>query len=126
MEVGHLDEIRNVETPVKNPAADSKPVAANFITADTKLPPTAPATIKLQGIVWGNHPMATINGRSFFTNDQFNVKIGATNAFIRCLEIQTNSVRIQHVDSGQEEVLRYTENEVYRHLRDDEIRRPRR
>jgi hypothetical protein len=48
-----------------------------------------------------------INGHSFFTNDQFSVKIGATNASIRCLEIQTNSVRIQRVDSGQEEVLHF-------------------
>jgi hypothetical protein len=107
LEVGHLDEIRNVEMPAKNPVADSKPVAANFITADTKLPASAPATIKLQGIIWGNRPAATINGRSFFANDQFSVKIGATNAFIRCLEIQKNSVRIQHVDSGQEEVLHF-------------------
>ena len=126
LEVGHVDKIRNIVMPAKNPIADSKPVAANFITADTKLPPTALATIKLQGITWGKRPTAMINGRSFFTNNQFSVKIGATNAFIRCLEIQTNSVRIQHVDSGREEVLRFTENEIYRHLSDDEIRRPRR
>jgi hypothetical protein len=105
LEVGHVDEIRNVEMPVKNPAADIKPVAANFITVDTKLPASAPATIKLQGITWGKRPMAMINGRSFFSNDQFSVKIGTTNASIRCLEIQTNSVRIQHVDSGEEEEL---------------------
>lgn len=107
LEVGHLDDIRNVEMPAKNPVVDSRPVAANFITADTKLPPTVPATIKLQGITCGKRPTAMINGHSFFTNDQFSVKIGATNASIRCLEIQTNSVRIQRVDSGQEEVLHF-------------------
>jgi hypothetical protein len=117
LEAGHLDELRNVKMPAENSIA-VKPVTVtvstnvNLKTADTNSPAPAsgPATIKLQGILWGNNPMAIINSRPFFANDKFNVKIGATNVAIRCLAIQKNSVRIQNVDSGREEVLHLGSN----------------
>ena len=126
LESGHLDELRDVKMPVETSIAVRpivvKPVAAsgstnvNFKTADTTAntnppaPVSGPATIKLQGILWGNNPMAIVNGRLFFANDKFNVKIGTNNVVIRCLAIQKNSVRIQHVDSGQEEELHFGSN----------------
>ena len=66
---------------------------------------TAPAIIKLQGVLWGNQPVAIINGVSFFAKDQKTVKVGGANVTLRCLEIGKTSVRIQNVDSGSEQKL---------------------
>jgi len=112
LEAGHLDKIRDTKMPEKKfDAAEFiaglKTAAAENENAPTNLPVSQPAIIKLQGIFWGSRPTAIINGRSFFANDQLSVKVGATNVFIRCLEIQKNSVRIQHLDSGKDEVLSF-------------------
>jgi hypothetical protein len=72
---------------------------------NTNPPATVPATIKLQGVLWGNQPVAIINGCSFFAKDQKQVKIGGTNVTLRCLEIGKKSVRIQNIDSGTEQEL---------------------
>ena len=133
LEAGHLDEIRDVKMAVEIPVA-VKPIAMkpdintistniNFkianSTANTNssvsvtnslVLVSGPAAINLQGILWGNNPMAIINGRSFFANDKFNVKIGDSKVTIRCLAIQKNSVRIENVDSGREEVLHFGSN----------------
>lgn len=100
LEEGHVDALRDVKMP------PAKTVAVNPATYHNTNPPApAPATIKLQGVLWGNQPVAIVNGRSFFARELNQVKIGGTNVTIRCLEIRKKSVRIQNVDSGKEQEL---------------------
>jgi hypothetical protein len=100
LEAGHLDELRDVQMP------PAKSVAIDPAVYHGSRPPApAPATLKLQGILWGNQPVAIINGRSFFTNELDRVKVGETNVTIRCLEIRKKSVRIRTVDSEKEQEL---------------------
>ncbi|MGA2854115.1 MAG: protein DA1 [Verrucomicrobiota bacterium] len=117
LEAGRLDELRNVKMPSENtiavkPAAEGGAATGNFKTANinSPAPVSEPATINLQGILLGNKPMAIINGHSFFANEKFRVKIGATNVIIRCVGIQKDSVRVQNVDSGREEALHFGSN----------------
>jgi hypothetical protein len=103
LEAGHVDELRNAKMPSAKPVANNPAIYIN--NNNTNQPATAPATIKLQGILWGNQPVAIINGRSFFSNELKQVKIGGTNVTLRCLEIRKKSVRIQNLDSGTEQEL---------------------
>ena len=103
LEAGHVDQLRDVKMPAARSAARNPARETN--NNDTNPPAPVPATIKLQGILWGNRPVAIINGCSFLANDLKPVKIGGTNVTIRCLEIRKTSVRIQNVDSGKEQEL---------------------
>ena len=103
LEAGHVDELRDVKMPSAKSVANNPAIYIN--NNNTNQPATAPATIKLQGILWGNQPVAIINGRSFFSNELKQVKIGGTNVTVRCLEIRKKSVRIQNLDSGTEQEL---------------------
>ena len=103
LEAGHVDELRNAKMPSAKPVANNPAIYIN--NNNTNQPATAPATIKLQGVLWGNQPVAIINGRSFFSNELKQVKIGGTNVTVRCLEIRKKSVRIQNIDSGTEQEL---------------------
>jgi len=103
LEAGHIDELRDVQMPVRHSPA--LPAAAAIpVTGRTNSP--APATLKLDGILWGKRPVAIINGCSFLSNDLSEVKLGTTNLFIRCRGIGPASVRIQNVNSGDELELR--------------------
>ena len=112
----NLDEVRNVKTPGqmvgrKPPApAASRPSSGTTatVTAGNAAARVAagPATIQLQGILWGGNPMAVINGRSFFANDQFSVKVGTNSVSLRCLAIRQDSARVRNVSSGEEQELR--------------------
>jgi hypothetical protein len=103
LEAGHVDELRDVKMPAARPIANNPAIYTN--NHDTHQPATAPAIIKLQGVLWGNQPVAIINGCSFFAKDLKQVKVGGTNVTLRCLEIGKKSVRIQNVDSGTEQEL---------------------
>ena len=110
LETGHVDELRDVTMPSAKPLANNSIPAPQINNNYTNPPEPAPATIKLQGVLWGNQPVAIINGRSFFAKDQKSVKVGGTNVTIRCLEIGKKSVRIQNTDSGMEQELPLTPN----------------
>jgi hypothetical protein len=101
LEPGHLEELRDVKMPATETIA-RPPVIYNNIKNTS---PSAPATIKLQGILWGSAPTAIINGCTFGVNDVNKVKFGETNVTLRCLYIQPSSVFIQNVGSGQEQEL---------------------
>ncbi len=103
LEAGHVDEIRDVKMPSAKSVTGSLAVF-NGIRPPAKSAP-APATIKLEGILWGNRPVAIINGCSFLANDLEKVQFGNTNVMIRCLEIREKSVRIQNPGSGKEQEL---------------------
>src|SRR5208283_2340359 len=105
LEAGHVDQLRDVKMPSAKPVASDSNPAIYTNNHNTNQPARAPATIKLQGVLWGNQPVAIINGCSFFAKDQKQVKVGGTNVTIRCLEIRKKSVRIQNVDSGTEQEL---------------------
>jgi hypothetical protein len=101
LEPGHLEELRDVEMTASESV---HPVTHNIKIASPPAP--APATIKLQGIMWGSAPTAIINGHSFGVNDLGKVKFGETNVMLRCLAIQPSSVLIQNVGSGQQQEIR--------------------
>jgi hypothetical protein len=100
LEEGHLEEIRDVKLPASNfaTAYAARPVLA-------PRPESAPATLRLQGIMWGSEPSAIINGRSFFAGDESKVPVGRAKVAIRCLNIEKTSVRIQNVDTGSQQEL---------------------
>jgi hypothetical protein len=103
LEAGHVDEIRDVRMSPAKIIAGS-PAVFNGVKS-TSEPTSGPAAIKLEGILWGNRPVAIINGRSFFADDLEKVQLGNTNVMIHCLEIREKSVRIQNLDSGKEQEL---------------------
>jgi hypothetical protein len=105
LEAGHVDELRDVKMPSAKSVASSPAIYSR-----TNTPAPAPASIKLDGVLWGSRPVAIINGRSFLANDQNQVKVGGSNVIIRCLGIQKTSVRIQDVNSGKEQELRLLNN----------------
>jgi hypothetical protein len=104
LEPGHLEKIRAVKMPAPK-SVTVNPAAYNYFN-HTNPPPPAPAILKLQGILWGNPPVAIVNGHSFSANEADKVKLGKIEVNIRCLQIQKDSVRIQNVDSGTELELR--------------------
>jgi hypothetical protein len=106
LEAGHLDEIRDVKIISTKSAGAFYP----FQIANANPLPAAPAVLKLEGIMWGNSPVAIINGHSFFLNDTGTVKIGGTNLTVRCVAIQKNFVRIQNAVSGTEQELDLPKN----------------
>ena len=101
LEEGHLDEIRDV----KMPASGSSPHPAAFTAGRTSLPPPAPATLQLQGIMWGSMPSAIINGHPFFAGDSANVRVGQAKVLIRCITIGKTTVRIKNAETGKEQDL---------------------
>jgi hypothetical protein len=103
LEADRVDKLRDVKLPVAKSAAG---VPTIYGRTNKPVPLPAPAVLKLDGIMWGSRPVAIINGCSFFTNDQNPVKVGGTNAMIRCLSIQQTSARVRNEDSGQELELR--------------------
>ena len=109
LEAGHVDELRDVRMPGAKSVAGG-PAVFNGINKPAPKPAPAPAAIKLEGILWGNRPVAIINGRSFLANDLEKVPLGNTNVMIRCLEIREKSVRIQNLDSGKEQELSLPSN----------------
>jgi hypothetical protein len=104
LEAGHVDEIRDVKMPPARSVA-GRPAVLNGINQSAPKPAPAPATIRLNGIMWGNRPVAIINGRSFSANDLAKVPLGNTNVMIRCLEIREKSVRIQNLATGKEQEI---------------------
>ncbi len=103
LEADHLDEVKDVRIPpAQGMGNDLSAVASPVAVVPAAAPMAGPAVIKLEGIMWGNPPVAIINGHSFFVNDVNGVKIGGTNETIQCLVIQHNLVRIKEVGSGKE------------------------
>lgn len=104
LEEGHLDEVRDIQKPVSQGVSQA---VANFESrgAVGSLPPPAPSSLQLQGILWGSMPSAIINGRSFFSGDELKVPLGQATVTIHCLNITKTSVRIRNLDSGKEEQL---------------------
>jgi hypothetical protein len=72
----------------------------------TAPPPPLPDKLRLKSIsgVPGRR-LAIINDRTFALKDQALLKLATTNVLIRCLEIRTNSVVIQFVESGAKQEL---------------------
>jgi hypothetical protein len=104
LEEGHLDEIKDVQmTPANKYTPDVPAIPVTAVPSE--LPTPDSSVLKLQGIMWGNAPMAIINGRSFFARDVNQVKLGGTNVTIRCEVIQPTRVQIQNLASGQTQEL---------------------
>jgi hypothetical protein len=110
-----LGRIRSIEIPVvKKKERSTGPYATMSVPSR---PGTAPGTsnaaqpassnsLVLKGITWNqNKPLAVINDRTFAPNEMGGVRLGPTNAVIRCLSIEKTRVRIQFVASGEEQQL---------------------
>ena len=72
--------------------------------------PTARAkpreSLELTSITIGpTRSIATINDRAFEVNEERKVPLGGSNAVLRCLSIEQNSVLVEHVGSGKQERL---------------------
>jgi hypothetical protein len=104
LEAGHVDELRDVKMPPANSVA-SAPAVFNAVSKPVLKPASVPASLKLEGILWGTRPVAIINGHSFLANDLEKVQLGNTNVVIRCLHIREKSVRIQNTGTGKEQEL---------------------
>ena len=104
LEDGHLDEVLDVK--MLPGMAASRALYATTARA----PIRAASSLELQGILWGNPPAAIINNQTVFPNDQFKVNIDGKETQVRCLEIQTNFVRVKNLGSGQEQQLRLWDN----------------
>jgi len=106
LEAGHLEKIRDIKPPGPVTSGSALNTGAN-VAAWSPTPVAVPkrASIRLQGILWGNHPTAIINDHTVSTNDRFTLEIGGTEVNLRCLEITPASVRLQNLDTGQQEEL---------------------
>jgi hypothetical protein len=96
-----LGRVRNVEVPSVKPrkSATPSPVYASA-------PPSSNSLV-LKGITWNEQrPLAVINDRTFAPKEMGGVRLGKTNAVIRCLSIEKTRVRIQFVASGEEQELK--------------------
>ena len=110
LQEGRPDEVRDLQMPDGSAAPAPAPVAGSSTYAPGSLPPPVPATLQLQGIMWGGAPSAIINGQSFFIWDEHTVRVGQTNATIRCLNITKDAVEIQDLGSGQQQELELRAN----------------
>jgi type II secretory pathway component PulC len=95
-----LNRVRNVQIPSTNPSKPTpSPVYVRVATPSNAL--------VLKGITWNqNRPLAVINDRTFAPKEMGGIRLGKTNAIIRCLTINKTSVRIQIVGSGEERELK--------------------
>lgn len=95
-----LNRVRSVEIPSTQPAKTN----ATRIYA-SRPDPSSPALV-LKGITWNqNRPLAVINDRTFAPKEMGGIRVGQTNAVIRCVTIGKSSVRIQFVATGEEREL---------------------
>lgn len=95
-----LNRVRNIEIPAMKPRKQNVPGVYSARVAPTS------TSLVLKGITWNqNRPLAMINNRTFAPKELGGIRLGQTNAVIRCLSINQTSVRIQFVGSGEEREL---------------------
>lgn len=108
-----LGRVRRLET-----LANTNSVATNELSLPelwaaryTNQPVVFPETLTLRSIA-GNpaRRLALINDRTLGEREQASIRLTKTNVSIRCLEIRTNSVLIQFVESGLKQELLLPEN----------------
>jgi hypothetical protein len=94
-----LDRIRKVEMPQPPPLLWAPAGATNPKAV-------APETLTLKAIFWNQQQsLAIINDQTFGLHQQGDVRLGATNVTLRCLEIRKDRVRVQFVGTGLEQEL---------------------
>jgi hypothetical protein len=94
-----LNNVRNIELPRSNPhpAVSFSPVLIGSRTFNTLI---------LKSIVWSkDHPMATINDRTFEVGNTFKVKLGSSNVTVTCTSIRQNAVSIKVAGGPEEQEL---------------------
>lgn len=101
------DRIRKVDLPRRVAAAAGQP----GVPSAPPPPPPAPDKLTLSGIVWSPaQPLALINGHSFAVDERGKVRLGPTNATLRCLAIGQDWVRVRVEESGEETELKLKRN----------------
>jgi hypothetical protein len=101
-----IDQVRRVTIPVRN----SKKLWVNYRSAD-ELPETEskihqPQHIQLKGILGnGDRRLAMISGKSFARGEKGSVRVGSEKIEILCVQIESNSVEIQVLETGERKKL---------------------
>jgi len=97
-----IDHVRRVTKPArKKPKLWITYGAPPDSTAVTKSP-TSPPELQLKGILGnGVRRMAMISGKSFLVGEKGNVSLGDNRIGIRCVEIGTDFVRVELIESGE-------------------------
>jgi hypothetical protein len=99
-----LVRVRAVEIPAVTQVRHGSPPARLAVRTKAAVESTG---LVLNGITWSSRrPTALINNRTFHLNEQAHVKLGTNSVTIRCLSIQTNSVSIQNLATGENLELR--------------------
>ncbi len=111
-----LGRVRKVEMPAPTDGETEKrrsgeaaqSPARRFIDSPVaRVPPPAPETLALKGILWSKtRPLALINNHTFAANEEGKVRLGQSNVLIRCVAIHEDSVVVQVVGSGEQQTLR--------------------
>jgi hypothetical protein len=100
----HGDDLTRVRK-VEIPSPESKGPATT-LPGYTRVPAGPSNALMLKGITWNeSKPLAVINDRTFAPKEMGGIRLGQTNAVIRCLSINKTSVRIKFVASGEEREL---------------------
>ena len=95
-----LGRIRRVEMPP--PRVPPPQSLAGYTNPNA----AAPGTLTLKAIFWQRQQsLAIINDQTFGLQQQADVRLGATNVTLRCLEIRKDGVRVQIVGTGLEQEL---------------------
>ena len=107
---GHLEDIHDVTPPLKPVTSPIRPVkTVTNLPSSSKLAstsvhpaPALPPVIKLNGIIYGQRPVAIINGCSLNANESGKILVGDRKIAIRCLAVEKNSARIVRLDTNEE------------------------
>lgn len=90
------DQIRAVSMPKEHTA----PASNALVFHETKTVVSDVLTLKgITGVK--DHALALINNRSLAAGESAKVRVGSSNVLVRCLEIRSDSVRIQVGESGE-------------------------
>ncbi len=105
LESGGLDRIRALKTGWSARAVASVGLPAVAVAVAAPLPP-APDKLMLKGISGtGPRRLAIINDHTFEVMERGRVRVGQTNALIRCLEIRPTSVIVQAEGAKEKQEL---------------------
>jgi len=105
-----IDHVRRVSKPTRKGPKLWVTYGATPDSTAASEKPTEPAKLRLKGILGnGNRRMAMISGKSFMTGEKGKVKLGDMKIEIRCIEIGTDFVQVELIESGEIKELKLSQ-----------------